>query len=50
MTECSRDDLEGAVGDYGDLLTTHPRLYCEDCERFVYATSPRRKQRDPLLP
>lgn len=35
-----RDNLEGAVGEYGDLLTTNPRLYCEHCERFVYATSP----------
>lgn len=35
-----RDDLEDAVGDYGDTLTVKPRLYCEDCERFVYVTSP----------
>ena len=34
------DDIESAVGEYGDLRTTNPRLYCEDCESFVYVTSP----------
>lgn len=38
------DDLERAVGEHGDLLTTNPRLYCEDCERFVYATVPRQSE------
>lgn len=34
------DDIQGAVGNYGDLVTMNPRLYCVDCERFVYITSP----------
>lgn len=38
QTGTERDDLEGAVGDYGDLVTSFPRLYCEECERFIYVT------------
>lgn len=34
------ENLEGVVGEYGDLLTTNPRIYCEDCEKLVYVTSP----------
>jgi len=39
------DDLEAAVGEYGDLRTTNPRLACAECESFVAATWPRHFQR-----
>jgi hypothetical protein len=40
------DKIDAEMGETGDTRTNHPRLVCDNCDSFVYLTSPRATRTD----